>query len=353
MNSYRIAVLPGDGIGLEVTQAALFVLRRAADAFGFSVSFRECPVGGSAIDLCGDPLPPETLDACKSSDAVLLGAVGGPKWEKSSRRPEQGLLALRAGLKLYGNLRPAVKKPFLAGLSPLRNDAGFDILIVRELTGGLYYGKRGRNSGPEGETAFDTLVYTGGEIERILRMGFAAAQTRRKRLTSVDKANVLDTSRLWRETAERLAPEYPDVTLSHMLVDNAAMQLVLAPEEFDVLVTENMFGDILSDEAGAVTGSIGLLPSASLGAPGTPGLFEPSHGSAPDIAGKDIANPSAAILSAAMLLDYSLNEHAAAKAVESAVWRALETPPLTADIAQDSASAIGTRAFAKKIADFI
>lgn len=348
--AYSIAVLPGDGIGPEVTAAARRALDAAAKIYGFALNYHEHPIGGCAIDACGNPLPEETLNACKSSDAVLLGAVGGPKWDHGSVRPEAGLLGIRAGLGLFGNLRPAVLKPFMRKASPLKTSRGFDLLILRELTGGLYYGKRGRTPSPKGETAFDTLVYTEPEVERILRMGFDAAQKRKKHLTSVDKANVLDSSRLWRSVAERLAPEYPDVRLSHMLVDNAAMQLVLNPSQFDVLVTENMFGDILSDEAGAITGSIGLLPSASLGESGKPGLYEPVHGSAPDIAGQDKANPTAAILSGAMLLRYSLHEPKAAAALEKAVWQTLRAGHGTADI---SDSAMGTRALTDKILESI
>ena len=353
MKTYSIALLPGDGIGPEVMAGAVMALKAAGERFGFSLRFTEYDIGGIAIDRHQSPLPQSTVDGCKAADAVLLGAVGGPKWDGRPMRPEQGLLGIRAVLGLYANLRPAMLKPMFAESCPLKDVESFDIMILRELTGGLYFGERGRRETKQGTEAYDTQPYNVTEIERILRAGFEAAMKRDKRLTSVDKANVLETSRLWRETANRLAPEYPEVTLSHMLVDNAAMQLVLNPMQFDVLVTENLFGDILSDEAGAITGSIGLLPSASLGALGTPGLFEPVHGSAPDIAGQDKANPVAAVLSAALLLRYGLGEEAAAAAVEAAVWQVLEGGMFTGDLAKKGEKTVGTAQISREIARYI
>jgi 3-isopropylmalate dehydrogenase len=327
----RIAVLPGDGIGPEITVAA----RRLLEALGdFEVS--EHPVGGASIDAHGTPLTDEVLEACRVSDAVLLGAVGGPKWETTdpeAPRPEQGLLGLRKGLGLYANLRPVRPSPSLAHSSPLREERirGTDLLVVRELTGGIYFGKRGRKQ----DAAHDTCEYSAGEIERIARAAFVAAGAREggeSRVTSVDKANVLETSRLWRETVERVAGDYPEVGLEHMLVDNAAMQLVSAPARFDVILTENLFGDILSDEAAMLTGSLGMLPSASLGGDG-PGLFEPVHGSAPDIAGTGVANPLATFLSVALMLRYGLDRAGDADRVEAAVDGALEIGLRTPDLA--------------------
>src|SRR6201991_4499374 len=313
----KIALLPGDGIGPEVAAAAVEVLNAVAD----ELEFEEHPAGGAAIDLHGTALTDEALAACKASDAVLLGALGGPKWdtnEPGAVRPEQGLFRLRADLGLFANLRPVRPLPALYDASPLKRELieNTNMLIVRELTGGLYYGERGRSDG----RAFDTCVYSVPEIERIARAGFEAA---RSRVTSVDKANVLESSRLWREVVTRIhAEEFPQIELEHQLVDSAAMRLIAAPRHFDVILTENMFGDILSDEAAMLTGSIGMLPSASLGA-GGPGVFEPVHGSAPDIAGQGIANPLAMILSAAMMLRHGLGLEAQAASVESAVERAL------------------------------
>ena len=332
MRRHKLAVLPGDGIGPEVTAAALAVLEAAGRRFGFEAVYSRGLIGGAAIDACGKPLPQETVTLCGASDAVLLGAVGGPKWDGGAVRPEEGILGIRKHLGLYANLRPATVYAPLRGASPLREDIvarGVDLLIVRELTGGIYFGDRG--SGPD--WAYDTERYSVAEVERITHVAFKAAIGRQKRLCSVDKANVLETSRLWRRTVEAVAQSYPDVALSHMYVDNAAMQLVRAPMQFDVVLTSNLFGDILSDEASQITGSIGMLPSASLGAPGTPGLYEPIHGSAPDIAGRGLANPLAAILSAALMLRHSLNEHEAATAIEAAVLRALEQGARTADLA--------------------
>ncbi len=343
--NYKIAVIRGDGIGPEIVGEAIRVLDTAAKRFGFTLTYQEVLMGGCAIDQTGVPLPEETIRVCKESDAVLLGAVGGPKWETlpGHLRPEAGLLGIRAALGLYANLRPAVLFAPLKDACPLKAEIvenGLDMLMVRELTGGIYFGERGRNQSERGEEAYDTERYSVMEIERIGRIGFEAARKRGKKLTSVDKANVLESSRLWRETMHKLAKEYPDVAYDDMLVDNAAMQLVRNPARFDVVVTSNIFGDILSDEASMITGSIGMLPSASLG-DGTLGLYEPIHGSAPDIAGTGAANPLATILSTAMLLRYSLNQPTAADAIEAAVLKTLETGWRTADIAAGK-PAIGT-----------
>lgn len=327
----KIVTLPGDGIGPEVTASAVEVLRAVAERHGHEWTFEEHPIGGAAIDLYSDPLPPPTLIACRNADAVLLGAVGGPRWSdpKSKTRPEQGLLALRAGLGVYANLRPVTVHPRLAALSPLKNEklAGVDILFVRELTGGAYFGAKTRTP----TQATDETKYTVAEIERVTRRAFALARARRGHVTSVDKANVLETSRLWRETVTRVAGEFPDVTLEHQLVDSMAMLLLTRPSAYDVVVTENLFGDILTDEAAALAGSLGLLPSASLG-DGRAGLYEPIHGSAPDIAGKNIANPLGAILSAALLLRHSLGLEAEAAAIERAVDAVIARGVLTADL---------------------
>lgn len=340
MKNYKIALIPGDGIGPEVTNSARQVLEATAARFGFTLNFDELLAGGIAIDATGEPLPEATVEGCKKSNAVLLGAVGGPKWDNlpGDKRPERALLGLRSELGLYSNLRPAILFPSLVAASPLHPDISsraIDMLIVRELTGGLYFGEQGRRQGKYGLEAYDTEAYSKFEIERIVRQAFALARKRKKHLTSVDKANILESSRLWRETAIALNSEYPDVALDHLYVDNAAMQLIRRPDSFDVIVTGNMFGDILSDEAAMLTGSIGMLPSASLGEPGTPGLYEPVHGSAPDIAGQDKANPLAAIMSAALMLSYSLGEAKAAGAIEGAVNSVLETGWRTADIALD------------------
>ena len=336
--SATIALLPGDGIGPEVVASAVEVLR-ALDDFTFS----EFPVGGAAIDATGSPLPDETLAGCREADAVLLGAVGGPKWDTtdpSRPRPEQGLLGLREGLGLFANLRPV--KPFesLLDASPLKRERieGTNLLVVRELTGGIYFGAKQR----ERDMASDECRYTRAEIERIARVAFRAASAR---VSSVDKANVLETSRLWREVVRDVhSRDYPNIALEHVLVDNAAMQLISSPRHFDVLLTENMFGDILSDEAAMLTGSIGMLPSASLGEANTPGLFEPVHGSAPDIAGTHAANPLATILSVAMLLRHGLGREAEAAAVESAVNRALEEGLRTRDLGGEATTEEATRA---------
>jgi 3-isopropylmalate dehydrogenase len=336
--SARIVLLPGDGIGPEIAAAA----RRLLEALG-EFEFDERLVGGASIDEHGTALTDEVLEACRSADAVLLAAVGGPKWDTTdpaAPRPEQGLLGLRKGLGLYANLRPVRPSPALVGASPLREEliAGTDLIVVRELTGGIYFGESGR----EGDTAHDDCLYTAEEIERISRMAFETALRRAEtsgrdpRVTSVDKANVLETSRLWRETVTRVSEEFAEVELENMLVDNAAMQLVSRPAHFDVIVTENMFGDILSDEAAMLTGSIGMLPSASVGEDGTPGLFEPVHGSAPDIAGTGKANPLAMFGSVAMMLRYGLSRQDEAAAVESAVDRALADGLRTADLGGDA-----------------
>jgi 3-isopropylmalate dehydrogenase len=325
----RIVCLPGDGIGPEIMDAAREVLARVGD-----FELAEHPVGGAAIDAHGTALPEAVLDACCRAEAVLLAAVGGPKWESTdpdAPRPEQGLLGLRKGLGLFANLRPVRLSPALLDSSPLRREriAGTDLLVVRELTGGIYFGDRGRVSAANGgSSAFDTCVYEDGEIERIARVAFRFA---RRRVTSVDKANVLETSRLWREVVGAVAAEHPDTGFEHLLVDNAAMQLVARPADFDVILTENMFGDILSDEAAMLTGSIGMLPSASIGADG-PGLFEPVHGSAPDITGTGTANPFAMFGSVAMMLRYGLGREQEATGIESAVDRALEGGVLTRDL---------------------
>src|SRR3954454_13556728 len=340
----RIVLLPGDGIGPEIVGAA----RRLLESLG-DFEFREELMGGWSIDAHGTALTDEVLAACRNADAVLLGAVGGPKWDTtdpSAPRPEQGLLGLRKGMGLYANLRPVRPSQALVGASPLRPEriAGTDLLVVRELTGGIYFGDSGR----DGDSAHDTCEYSTAEIERIARVGFEAARRRAAdsgrppRVTSVDKANVLETSRLWREVVGRVAPDYPDVELDHLLVDNAAMQLVSRPADFDVIVTENLFGDILSDESAMLNGSLGMLPSASLGADGEPGLFEPVHGSAPDIAGQGIANPLATFLSAAMMLRHGLDRADDAARIESAVDAVLDRGIRTPDLAGDGETAVGT-----------
>jgi 3-isopropylmalate dehydrogenase len=335
---YRIVTLPGDGIGPEIMAPTLELLARFGD-----FEFDQRVFGGASIDAHGTALTDEVLDACRAADAVLLAAVGGPKWDTTDARaprPEQGLLGLRKGLGLYANLRPVKPIPALYDASPLRRERieGTDLLVVRELTGGIYFGEKQRTD----EMASDLCAYSVAEIERIARVGFRAA---RSRVSSVDKANVLETSRLWRETVMRVhSEEFPDVELEHVLVDNAAMQLVSSPRHFDVILTENLFGDILSDEAAMLTGSIGMLPSASLGEPGQPGLFEPVHGSAPDIAGRGIANPLAMFLSAALLLRHGLALEREAAAVESAVQRALDGGLRTADLGGLHGTAQATRA---------
>jgi 3-isopropylmalate dehydrogenase len=349
--TYKIALIPGDGIGPEVTAQAVRVLEAVGLRFGHSFQWDEALMGGAAIDAAGVPLPEETLRVCRSCDAVLLGAVGGPKWEEMPEhlRPEAGLLGLRAGLGLYANLRPAKLFTPLRGASPLRPGIvgdGFDFIFVRELTGGIYFGKRGR----EGDAAYDTERYTTAEVERVGRAAFGLARERRRKLRSVDKANVLESSRLWREVMHRLREEFPDVEYGDMLVDNAAMQLVRDPGQFDVIVTSNMFGDILSDEAAMLTGSIGMLPSASLGT-GRFGLYEPIHGSAPDIAGQGKANPLAAVLSAAMLLRLSLGLTAEADVMEGAVEYVLAGGYRTGDIARGGEPSVSTGEMGRLVAE--
>ena len=350
---FNIALVHGDGIGPEIVDSAVRVLEKVGEKYGHEFCTTPYLAGGSAIDACGVPLPEETVQGCLASDSVLLGAVGGPKWDglPGDRRPEKALLGLRSALGLYTNLRPAKLYAPLRESCPLRADIvaeGFDLMMVRELTGGIYFGERGRREGAYGPEAYDTEAYSVMEIERIARAAFDAARKRRGHVTSIDKANVLETSRLWRETVHRVAEEYPDVTLSDMLVDNAAMQLVRRPSQFDVVVTSNMFGDILSDEASQITGSIGLLPSASLGATKR-GLYEPIHGSAPDIAGQDRANPIATILSAAMMLRYSFDLAGEADCIERAVDSALADGLRTADIAAPGAESLGCRAMTDAI----
>lgn len=341
----NIAVIRGDGIGPEIVAQAIKVLDKIAEIYGHAFNYTEVDMGGCAIDKWGDPLPKEMLEKCLASDSVLLGAVGGNKWNDvpGEKRPEKGLLRLRSGMGVYSNNRPAKIWPQLAGASPLKQeivDKGIDFIIVRELIGGIYFGEHQTNE-VNGETvATDILAYSEKEIERIGRIGFETAQKRRKKLCSVEKSNVLDSSRLWKKTMHRLAAEYPDVELSDMLVDNCAMQIVKDPAQFDVIVTENMFGDILSDEASMITGSIGMIPSSSLGATSC-GLYEPIHGSAPDIAGMDIANPIGTILSAAMMLRYSFDMAREADAIENAVSAYLDAGYRTADIMSEGMKQIG------------
>ncbi|CAN1294962.1 3-isopropylmalate dehydrogenase, chloroplastic [Linum perenne] len=351
---YSITLLPGDGIGPEVISVAKNVLKLTASLEGIEFKFQEMPMGGSALDLVGVPLPDETLAAAKESDAVLLGAIGGYKWDNNAKhlKPETGLLQIREGLKVFANLRPAAVFPQLVEASTLKKEVaeGVDVMVVRELTGGIYFGKpRGFRTDENGEeVGFNTEVYAAYEIDRIARVAFETARKRQGRLCSVDKANVLEASMLWRRRVTAIAEEYPDVELSHMYVDNAAMQLVRNPKQFDTIVTNNIFGDILSDEASMITGSIGMLPSASLGssvcswAQG-PGLFEPIHGSAPDIAGQDKANPLATILSAAMLLKYGLGQEKAAERIEKAVLDTLDKGFRTGDIYSAGTKLVGCK----------
>ena len=337
MKSYTIALLRGDGIGPEIVDSAVRVLEAVGEKFAIQFSFKPYLIGGAAIDACGEPLPKATVEGCLAADSVLLGAVGGPKWDNlpGHLRPEKALLGIRSAMGLFTNLRPAKLYPALKGECPLRADIvenGFDIMIVRELTGGIYFGERGYREGKYGEEAYDTESYSRFELERIARVAFETARKRSKRLTSIDKANVLETSRLWRKVVHEIAEEYPDIEVRDMLVDNAAMQLVRNPSQFDVIVTSNMFGDILSDEASQITGSIGMLPSASLNE-GKRGLYEPIHGSAPDIAGQGKANPIATVLSAGMMLLYAFGETEASEAIVSAVDKVLEAGYRTADLA--------------------
>ncbi len=351
---YRITLLPGDGIGPEIINVAVEVLKVVGKKFDIQFEFQEALFGGAAIDATGEPLPTATLDMCRNSDAVLLAAVGGYKWDSlpSHLRPEAGLLGLRAGLGLFANLRPAKIFPQLIDASTLKKEVveGVDIMVVRELTGGIYFGKpKGIFTTETGERrGVNTMAYTESEIERIGRVAFETARKRGKKLCSVDKSNVLEVSQLWRDRITQLAQEYPDVELSHLYVDNAAMQLLRAPKQFDTIVTGNLFGDILSDAAAMLTGSIGMLPSASLGASGA-GVFEPVHGSAPDIAGQDKANPLAQVLSAAMMLRYGLNQGAAADFIEKSVLQVLQRGDRTGDIMSAGMNLLGCRAMGEAL----
>jgi 3-isopropylmalate dehydrogenase len=346
MQQYQITLLPGDGIGPEITAVAVTVLEAVGAQLGFKLAFTEAPMGGAAIDVAGEPLPAATLNQCRQSDAVLLAAIGGPKWDNHPRhlRPETGLLGLRAGLGLFANLRPAKILPQLIAASSLKSEVveGVDLMVVRELTGGIYFGQpRGVFVSETGEErGVNTMAYTTSEIDRIGRVAFDTAMKRGKKLCSVDKANVLEVSQLWRDRINLLAKDYPEVELTHMYVDNAAMQLVRWPKQFDTIVTSNLFGDILSDIAAMLTGSIGMLPSASLGSSG-PGLFEPVHGSAPDIAGQNKANPLAMVLSAAMMLRYGLNQPTAADKIEQAVLQVLSEGKRTGDIMAEGMTLLG------------
>lgn len=362
---YRISVIPGDGIGPEITSAAVDVLKAATAGQGIEIETVELPAGGAAIDKFGIPLPQETIEAAKNSDAVLLGAVGGPKWDEVEPdiRPEKALLGLRTGLGLYANIRPVIVYDGLKDASPLKNPGNIDFVIVRELTGGIYFGKNGvYQSGdrlpdgtPKGKIAFDTESYSEGEIKRILKVAFDLAMKRRKKLTLVDKANVLITSRMWRNIASQMSYDYPEVEFDCLYVDNCSMQLISRPSSFDVIVTSNIFGDILSDEAGQIAGSIGMLPSASIGAPGTPGLFEPIHGSAPDLAGRNVANPLASILSAAMMMRTMFGEEEVASGIENAVKKTLAAGLRTSDITfvgeGGSATPVGTKEITQAVID--
>ncbi|WP_309119141.1 3-isopropylmalate dehydrogenase [Paenibacillus sp.] len=349
----KIAVIAGDGIGPEVVAEAIKVIRKTEEVFGYKFEFEHGLFGGVAIDERGTPLPDDTLQLCKNADAVLLGAVGGPKWDNNPKelRPETGLLGIRKALGLFSNLRPAFVFDCLIEASTIKEEVlrGTDLIVVRELTGGIYFGEKFRREGPNGQEAVDTCVYSVPEVERIARQAFEIAMKRGKKLASVDKANVLESSRLWRETVIRIAADYPEVELEHVLVDNCAMQLLRRPTSFDVIVTENMFGDILSDEAAMLTGSIGMLSSASMGE-GSFGLYEPVHGSAPDIAGQGIANPIATILSVALMFRLTFGYEDAASAIEAAVKSVLDAGHRTGDIAVDKSKAIGTVAMGDLIA---
>lgn len=357
MKEYKVAVIPGDGIGVDITAEALKVMDKVAAKYDTKLNFTEVKAGGAAIDAFGTPLPEETLEVCKNSDAVLLGAVGGPKWDvlPGDQRPEKALLGLRGGLGLYANLRPAKVYNILKSASPLKNsiiDEGVDLLVVRELIGGIYFGERGRKQDNGINSAYDTEAYNVEEIKRIAHVAFKSAMKRRKKVTSVDKANILESSRLWRETVEQVAMEYPEVELNHLYVDNTAMQLVRKPSQFDVILTSNMFGDILSDEASMITGSIGMLASSSLREDSF-GMYEPIHGSAPDIAGMDIANPLAQILSGAMLLEYSLNMPQAARDIENAVEKVLNNGYRTGDIYTEGTTKVGTKEMGRLVLEEI
>ena len=354
---YKIAVIPGDGIGPEVIDETVKVLDKIGINFGHSFKYEYLLAGGCAIDEKGTPLPDETLEACLNSDSILLGAVGGPKWDipTAKIRPEQALLGLRGGLNLYCNLRPALLYAPLKDASPLKASIigdGIDICVVRELTGGIYFGERGIEEVDGVKSAYDTERYNVNEVKRIAKIGFETAMKRNKNLTSVDKANILESSRLWRSVVDEISKDYPEVKVSHLYIDNAAMQLVRDPKQFDVIVTSNMFGDILSDEASMITGSIGMLPSASLG-DGKLGMYEPIHGSAPDIAGKGIANPLATILSSAMMLRHSFGLEEEAKLIEKSVVTVLEEGYRTGDIMSEGMKLVGTKAIGQLVLDKI
>jgi len=355
---WNIALIKGDGIGPEIVEEAVKVMDTIGRKYGHTFHYTECLAGGAAIDATGAPLPQETIDVCKKSDAVFLGAVGGWKWDTlpGHLRPERALLGLRGALGLYANLRPAVLHNALRQACPLRADivgeGGINIMVVRELTGGMYFGDRGRRETELGEAAWDTEQYAVKEVERIARTGFETAMKRSKRLTNVDKANVLESSRLWRSVLMDVAKDFPEVTVDHMYVDNASMQLIRDPHHFDVIVTTNMFGDILSDEASQITGSIGMLPSASLNETGF-GMYEPIHGSAPDIAGQNIANPIATILSAAMMLRHTFGREEEAVAIENAVTAVLEKGCRTGDIMSEGMTLVGTKEMGELIASEI
>lgn len=357
MSEFKIAVIDGDGIGPEIVGGAIKVLDAVGAKYGHKFNYQHVLMGGCAIDKTGVPLPQETIDVCKASDSVLLGAVGGPKWDvlPGASRPEKGLLGIRKALGLYANIRPAKLFESLTAACPLRPDIaarGIDFVVVRELNGGMYYGDRGYRQGAYGEEAYDTECYSAFEVERVARIAFDMARKRRNKVTSIDKANVLESSRLWRKTMEAVAAEYPDVQFETQLVDSAAMQFIHNPSQFDVIVTSNMFGDILTDEAAQITGSLGMLPSSSLGATKL-GLYEPIHGSAPDIAGKDIANPIATILSVAMMLRTSLDLSKEADAIENAVDTVLKAGYATGDIKSADSKVVGCKAMADLIAERI
>ena len=348
---FNIALIPGDGIGPEIVSGAVTVLNAVEKKFGHKFNFTEVYMGGCAIDKYGEPLPQETIDICKKSDSVLLGAVGGPKWDNAPKRPEAGLLGIRKALELYSNLRPSILKTQLKDASPLKDEKlqnGLNVMVVRELTGGIYFGQR--QKAEDGSWASDEEKYSVEEVKRIGKIAFETAMLRNKKLVSVDKANVLESSRLWRRTITQMAADYPEVELSHMYVDNAAMQLAINPAQFDVIVTSNIFGDILSDLSSAIAGSIGMLPSASLGATKC-GMYEPIHGSAPDIAGMDIANPIATIVSAAMMLEMSFGLIDEAKAINDAVDKVLDMNYRTTDIMSEGMTKVGCKKMAELIAE--
>ena len=348
---FNVALIPGDGIGPEIVSGAVTVLNAVEKKFGHKFNFTEVYMGGCAIDKYGEPLPQETIDICKKSDSVLLGAVGGPKWDNAPKRPEAGLLGIRKALELYSNLRPSILKTQLKDASPLKDEKlqnGLNVMVVRELTGGIYFGQR--QKAEDGSWASDEEKYSVEEVKRIGKIAFETAMLRNKKLVSVDKANVLESSRLWRKTITQMAADYPEVELSHMYVDNAAMQLAINPAQFDVIVTSNIFGDILSDLSSAIAGSIGMLPSASLGATKC-GMYEPIHGSAPDIAGMDIANPIATIVSAAMMLEMSFGLIDEAKAINDAVDKVLDMNYRTTDIMSEGMTKVGCKKMAELIAE--